>query len=521
MESIDSQISPKSSAVFRIEKNASSKLLDTTLKTNNFDTFKKEIKSDHKVSIIASFGKMRIGKSTFQNILISEWLKIKPTKFFIEESNTKSVTNGADYCILTNSNKKQQKVLLDCEGYGNDNNSEVMRLLVLVSAISDIIMFHVDKAFEDETFISFISQTIEYCIQLELPVPVIYVLLRDTSKKALENLFPENKERNPESNIEEMAHKYFHQKFVYKDFLFPQNILFVPPPLTDDEGDYDTTAKTSNFYKKVMQIANQLATKTETINRPNIDLKENKMKFAMKYDFSKLNDNDSLKNYQMTLIDKLVNENFQKVFTDSESISTLDKILLNLDQKKELIKQSVVSELKRILLDKNEPLMQHLTDQIDEKINAKKETIQRKYKSKKTEYEYQRELTRETVVDYETKYIPAKYYHSSTSSSIYCTSCKTLWNSTGCTYEWYHSGGRRWFMWAEWHTCCNARWSDTGCKKNYFHSGEAKWLYDCCKKQTNDNGCQKIDSRNEKIAVGSHQNYKMGAWNENLFSFTI
>ena len=221
----------KSSTAFRIEKIASSKLFDTPVKTNNFDIFKKEIKSDHNVSIIASFGKMRIGKSTFQNILISKWLKIKPTKFFIEESNTKSVTNGADYCILTNSKRKQQRVLLDCEGYGNDNNSDVMRLLVLVSAISDIIVFHVDKAFEDETFISFISQTIEYCIQLELPVPVIYVLLRDTSKKALENLFPENKENKAEVNIVEMAQKYFHKKFVYKEFLLPENILFVPPPV--------------------------------------------------------------------------------------------------------------------------------------------------------------------------------------------------------------------------------------------------------------------------------------------------
>ena len=254
---------------------------------------------------------------------------------------------------------------------------------------------------------------------------------------------------------------------------------------------------------------------------PNIKLKEKRMKLAMEYDFSKLNDNDSLKNYQITLIDKLVNENFQKVLTGSESISTKSKILLTLDQKKEVIKQSVVSELKMILLDKNEALLKHLTDQIDEKIKAKKETVKREYKSKKAEYDYQREATRQTVVDYQDKYIPTKYYHSSDSSSICCTNCDRKWDSSGCVYKWYHPGGRRYFMWAEWHTCCDARWGEEGCTKHFYHNGEAKWLHDCCKRPTNAEGCKNTSSRYERIAVGSHQNYIMGAWNENLFSFKI
>jgi hypothetical protein len=166
----------------------SSKLFDKRLKANYFSQLKKTLNPNHKVYFVVCLRKFRTGKSTFLNIFLCLVKKEEYKIIYLkEEENVNTVTSGTDFFIYSDTNNKIDYVFIDCEGSGNYNSVEVMKLYLLIACISYSMFFNVDKAFDDQTLNNFISQIISHLEMLKIKVFEIHILIRDAGKIAMEN----------------------------------------------------------------------------------------------------------------------------------------------------------------------------------------------------------------------------------------------------------------------------------------------------------------------------------------------
>ena len=127
----------------------STQLFDSQMITNSFNILKSKLNQNHRTILIGCMGKMRIGKSTLLNNLINIKSGNEGTKtiYFKEESSMATVTYGAEFYILSDTYSKTDYVFIDCEGSGNYNSNDMIKLYLLVASISDTLVFNVDKAF--------------------------------------------------------------------------------------------------------------------------------------------------------------------------------------------------------------------------------------------------------------------------------------------------------------------------------------------------------------------------------------
>lgn len=496
----------------------SSKLFDSTIKQNNFKTLKDQLKNDYKIKTISSFGRTRIGNSTFQNIFINNLMKTENRKIFREENNMQSVTNGADYFIYTNDKRKEQTIVIDCEGYGNNNNKDLMKLILLVCVISDIIVFHVDKAFEDESFIPFISQTILYYKKMNLRTPQIYIIIKDTCIKFIQNCL--KKFISNEKELVKKIQLYFYEKFTYKEFIISENILFIPPPPRNKDGFYNIVLKTSHFFKQSVLMSDILKNKLEKMRLiTDFSEKELILNYFWEYnlDFNHIN---SLEFFMLSFIEDLIMKKFNDCFGNNQVKIGLKQILEEIAKKKQELSDLVLLKANLIFLSIDPLIKQKIVKSINEKFSKKIDDINKKYNTEKLNYDAKRNSSQKSEVICNQRYVPTEYYHTS-GYSEYCSDCKRLYYNKGCRAEYYHPGGKRWFMWAEWHTCCDARWDEPGCEAKYHHSGYRVDLYDCCKNSKSDSGCKTTPGHYTNDYVRTNLSFTMEEWKEEMFKYEL
>jgi hypothetical protein len=103
-------------------------------------------------------------------------------KIFLAAKNLFSQTQGVDYYLDPDDSKKIDYVFLDCEGSDNYNEGSILKEYLAVCSISNIIIFNVQKAAEDHNLVTIYTKLLTQMEILKMPIPEIYVLVRDTGK---------------------------------------------------------------------------------------------------------------------------------------------------------------------------------------------------------------------------------------------------------------------------------------------------------------------------------------------------
>ena len=102
------------------------------------------------VKVISVIGKARGGKSSFMNLLISNWSNTNKTIFKMGD-NGDHCTNGVDYYYI----KQLNIILLDFQGIYLGDSSQDSKLLLLAYLLSDVIIFNENKMLSNNTLSQF------------------------------------------------------------------------------------------------------------------------------------------------------------------------------------------------------------------------------------------------------------------------------------------------------------------------------------------------------------------------------
>lgn len=516
----------------------STKLFDSKMVTNSFNVLKSKLNQNHRTILIACMGKMRIGKSTLLNILINikSGNKASNIIYFKEESSVATVTNGAEFYILSDTNSKTDHVFIDCEGSGNYNSNDMIKLYLMVASISDILVFNVDKAFEDDTLTKFVHQIIVHLEVLKIKVPKIFILIRDAGKSALSNTV-----KDTTSDLQTLKNKvqtYFHNKFKYNNYLMPVDINFISPPLTDDKGEVSTRNNQSLFYKDIETFSTLLFNNCGLIPHvvDRVSNMEKTVNFLWNYDISKLNQNE-MNIFIKQTIDKLTNDNFPSIFNKT-NYNGYSNCQSQLEKKRGDLTNMIIKHAKNILLSYDSSMENTIKQTVNVKVDSVKSIMGSAYQTQMTQHAQKREKSKRQVPVYGKKtvqqpYTVTEYYHDGGVLS-YCTNCSRLSSTTGCKSNTYHPQAcqrrKKRFLgikidsWLE-HPCCGRRTGSAGCKTDYSHVNSVN-QYSCCRRNQGSSGCksmQKTLYKNVEQDVIVHYNtdYDVGEWIDSYFNYVI
>jgi hypothetical protein len=510
------------------------KLFDSNMTQNYFNTFKSSLNPNHKFCIISCMGKMRIGKSTLLNIIISQLKAYSGKKiFFKEEDNPTSVTSGADYFILSDSSNKTDYVFIDCEGSGNYNSADMIKLYLLISAISNVLIFNVEKAADDQTFNSFLQQILTHLEFLNIPIPTIYLIFRDTGKKALINYL--NEELSDINELQRKAANSIHSKFSFKSHIKTNNIHFLSTPPSDDEGRV-TSDPNSAFYQDVINFFNELSKNFNFIN--SLTEQEKRINFLWTYNISQLN-HGGYQNFLTTQIQKLIDDNYSKIFFNPQNQATFQKCINTYREKYSQYEQLITKEVKQIFIKLDPNLNNLIKELLQKKISHIETDINSKYQTQKNNYLSQRENTiRNDPIygndNYSEAYTEYEYQHKGYVET-YCTSCNQLYSSIGHRQTGAHTGGRQTHKkrflgvkirsWETW-TCCGQESYGSFCPYSpRVHDGSAR-LFTECRHSEGTAGCTAIPrtayrNATRSVIKGYNKVYTLPDWNENMFTYLI
>ncbi len=512
----------------------STKLFDSNMTTNNFSNLKNCLNPNHKVCLLSCMGKMRIGKSTLLNILISKFKNLSEKAiYFKEEDNPTSVTNGADFFLFSNPQEKVDYIFIDCEGSGNYNSVEMVKLYLMVSCISNTIIFNVEKACDDQTFNTFLQQIITHMEFLSIPIPQIHILIRDANKMALLNYLKQDIQDLLE--IKRKVATSIYSKFPFKNYLKETQIHFISPPVTTDEGRH-TEDQSSAFYKDIVNFYTELRANSKTAI--NLTEQEKRINFLWSYDITHLNQG-GYQTFLKSQIQNLVDANYNKVFANPQNYTTY-KNCLNTYNSKLSQYETLITNLANQIFVKTDPTLANFTkESVKNKILNIYNDIISKYQAEKNNYSTRREYTSRQdpyygPESYQEAYTEYDYQHLGYVET-YCTACGNLYSSRGHRQNGNHVGGRQTHKerflgfkirsWETW-TCCGHRDYYSFCPYSaWVHDGSAR-LFTQCRHAEGSTGCTAVPrtayrNATRSVVKGSNKVYTLPEWNENMFSFQI
>ncbi len=509
------------------------KLFNKDLTQNNINTLKNSLNSNHKLSLFVCMGKFRLGKSTLLNIVISELKNLNTkTNFFKEECSNITVTDGADYYIYSDTNKKIDYVFIDCEGLGNFNNSQITKLCLLAGCISTTLILNIDKAYDDLTLNNFTGQFIAHMELLKLPIPQIHVVIRDAGQKSLKNYLGENKDANISiKDLKTRAQNKVHPNYSFKSYLKTNHIHFIATPLTTDDG-VQTDDRSSQFFKDLQEFSKVLY---KEIKYSSIESIKKVVDFLWSYDISKLNQNE-YDSYVNLTINKAVNDIYSRVINEIPNTTTYQASINAYNSNVTKYEQLVTDSIKQKFPVYPSTAQNIIKNSVNTKMQPIKTRIDNEYQTSKTQYNTKRENTskQDPVYkneSYQEPYTVYDYIHRGYVDS-YCGNCSNLYNTNGCQNT-GHTGTWRQYKkrflgikvksWHEWN-CCGNRNHGSYCphSKNIHPSTVRK--YNGCKCSEGSNGCTqnpRTAYRTSNRSVVSHYQkvYTISDWNESMFSF--
>lgn len=524
----------------------SNKLFNSECTENFFAKMKQELHAASEVSILAICGKQRTGKSTAFNNIINQFINNQGEKklFFEEKSSMIGVTNGADYCIIKDSSTNKHYVFIDCEGTGNYNSQEMLKLYLLVASISNTMIFNVEKAFEDQTFMTFINQIIVSFEVLNLPLPDFQIMIRDSGLKSLKNLLKINNlvnetilETLPELEIHDKAKHYLHSQFQHKSKLNPNFIHFISPPNTDDEANFITYDMNSKFMNNIIQFSKHLKEITKAININEFADKEKILHFIFEFNISKLTKNE-IEGFTKGKIQTILDNSFNIVFNKSTHQTNKSSCMTFIESKKNILNNEISEKVKKILPFFTSKESNFISQELQRKTNEIIQQVNNAYTSQKNVYDRNRENSKYsqpvyTLTDLQEPYNELEYYHLGTFFS-YCTNCGGLSTNQGCIVTarthpgWNHHTKRVFGIKIKgWYACntCGQGEGSAGCQ---FHYAHGNMVIQCshCRQAEGSQGCgskNKTLYRNvKKNVISSYQTlYSVNPWNENNFSIYI
>jgi len=251
-------------------------------KTNNTleffeDRYNQEIsklKGNNKVLFKGSVGKMREGKSTELNICYY-LLTGRNDRPFSDigrcETNTKgihiTVVPWDTICetyknmLVANYGEKVDIVLLDCEGTESSNETATSRLYLVNMLLNSVIHIHVSKAidqnFANKLVMALVSsneilQKLGQQKILNEILPGLSILIKNSNEKAWE----QTKLSDPSIKVyEDLLKKYDNLYNYYKQFP-NKEVVLIPTPKTDEDGDICVYDKSTNFFKGLEKLFN-------------------------------------------------------------------------------------------------------------------------------------------------------------------------------------------------------------------------------------------------------------------------
>jgi hypothetical protein len=511
----------------------SRKLFDSGLVTNNFPILKKSLTPGHKKCIFSVLGKFRTGKSTLMNIIISLVEKKELRKIFKQLQCPISVTNGADFYIYSDTVNKIDYVFIDCEGSGNYNSSEVMKLYLLIACISDAMFFNVDKALDDQTLNDFICPVISQLEMLKIKVPEIHLLYRDVERESLENFLRQN--ITDENLLRITAARTYLSNCPFSRHIPEKNIHFISTP--EYRRKHITDDVTSDFYKDIVKV--YTSTFGSLPKSQDTEEKEKRLKLLWTYDISKLNQTE-FSSFITNLVNKTLNDNYSsQIESNKQTVTGYNNCVNALNTKKNNYLNFVKNHLSSVLLTLDENVSNLINQYINQKINTKLTELSNSYNTSRNNYIANRENSSQQQPYYRTE----SYQEPNTTYTYehkgyvetYCSSCNGLFNHGGCTPTYQHSGTttihrrkvlffttEKWWTW----TCCGESSHNNHCSNspNHHPGSVRKWTGCLCAE--GNSGCNRIAHTNyrsatKQVVAGYSKVYTMSDWNENMFSYSI
>lgn len=508
----------------------SKKLFSSNLEQININQLEKELKGGYKNCIISFLGKQRIGKSTLINIILNYLKRTEKILYFKEEENMLSVTNGADYFVYSDDISKINYVFIDCEGSGNENNEMISKLYFLVASISDILVFSVDKAFEDKTFNDFVGKTISYLENTKIKIPKLYVLVKDSGITSLNNFVKENNLSN--EDLIKKASELTHNKFEFRNHLDSNDIFFISkPPINNDE--INTKDESSKFYLDIIQFINKLLSNITFIS--DISTSKRNIIMILKSNVSQFNQSE-YSVFKKEKVREIFNKNKSLVFTNT-SLNDYQTIKNQLDIKIKTLESKVKPEVMNFFLNfKDNELDKEIEILLENEKKNRNLDIENSYIAQKNEYRIKRENSKKSVQDYYMKDVMKTFYednfiHKGTLIA-YCSKCKKTWDSVGCKNKGNHKGFYRSkkirFLFIpidvdEWYTCCGT-YKSICPNGDKIHENKI-YKYSQCKCREGTKGCTNVPnsfsrSTQEKEYFYTFQ-YTMNDWTDYLFCYKL
>jgi len=513
----------------------SNKLFDSSLLLNNFQILKSSLNSNYQVSINTCTGKARIGKSTLINnfINIIEENTGEKKYYFKEEGSNIGVTRGVDYYIYTDNKNKKHYVFLDCEGAGYTNDNEMEKLYLIVSSISDVLVFNVEKSFDDQLFKTYINKIIVNLELHKLQVPKIHILLRDVSRDSINNLLLSECTQDNAKNL--IKAKEIIAKKINSKYILPESIHLITPPMTNNEGEFITYNKDSLYFKDTVNYVNYL--KSNINFNTNLDNAEKRLNYIWNVKSDEFSEN-RYTTYMKESILNIFNKTKGLIFNNASSFNSKSTCQVAIAKKKQELFNVVKEQYQKLFLVVDDIALAYINEINNKFCNQKIANMETAYSDQQRNYLTLREntKTKPTYHCVEESYLEDYKDHAGTLQSL-CTGCLNNYSSGGCQTNQSHQGTiihtsrtdrflgikirrRNYYNWS----CCGRSQEETTCPTvRYLHPGCAS-LYSCCKKDANSVPCRTTKVSKQRYVTRQNPyvfDYTMANWSEGNFRFSI
>jgi hypothetical protein len=314
-----------------------------------------------------------------------------------------------------------------------------VKLYLLVAVISNCLIFNVKNSAEKESFKKICHQIITHLELLNIPVPPIYIIVRDCDNESLKNMLKLQIQLD-DNSLKSAAREHIRKQFLLGNYFVKERIFFMESPPTDDDGNEDTSDKNSNFYRDNIEICNKLLNDNIQFER-DISSKQKIVNFLWSYKISDLNKN-ALENMSTKIINDVINSKYQIIFKGTVNGYSNCKNVIQ-DYKNRLIQETTVAVKSQLIRQLDNSTQNLINSKINEKVNSLLNSVESNYSTQVNNYNARREQTsrndpvyakRTVKISYQAK---ERYYPGCLQS--YCTSCNQLSNTPGCTRQTNHT----------------------------------------------------------------------------------
>ena len=416
------------------------KLFNTSLTTHYLATLISKLNRSYSITVTANSGKVRIGKTTLTNNLVYIFKGNSGEKilYFKEEENSQSVTSGADYYILTDDIEKKHYIFIDLEGTGSANDKELEKLYFLVCSISNVLIINVEKAYTDITFTTFLQKIVTNLELQKLPVPKLYIVIRDCSLNAIFDLIPENKKTLDNLSKIKLAKEIIASKISNK-YIEANRLFFISRPIYPDNSEPITNDKNSQYYKDTVEFANEL--KKNLPFEKNLENAEYKLNYAMNCKLNEYSDSSYI-NYQKELITNLLNKHKNTIFNKATKGNLKRNLLLIINKKNLELVTIITEQIKKLFFNSIEKKStEYIKEQVDKITNQIVAEMNIEYEKQKNAYlsDRERTKTKPKYTDEIEYYSEMEPYHPKNLEN-HCSKCYKVYGSSGCTNDYSHKG---------------------------------------------------------------------------------